>query len=195
MAKSDSLSQLTLVEVQNRSELRAWLEANHQRTESFWLVTFKKGSPSYLDRFAVLEELICYGWIDGIRRKLDDTKTMQLISQRKTKPWAQSYKDLAEKLTAQGIMHESGLRAIEQAKLNGMWDLMESVDRLEVPQDLEEHFDLFPGSKANWDRFAPSARRNVLRWLFSAKTDQTRQKRLKLIASEAQQNRKAHTNS
>ena len=72
------------VEVGSREELRNWLLENHKSAESFWLVTYKKSKPEkYVDRWVVLDELICFGWIDGIRRKLDGDRTMQLISQRK----------------------------------------------------------------------------------------------------------------
>lgn len=72
------------VEITSQEELRNWLMKNHKQTDSVWLVTYKKSSPDkYVSRWEVLDELICFGWIDGIRRKLDDQKTMQLISQRK----------------------------------------------------------------------------------------------------------------
>lgn len=68
------------VPIKSQEDLRAWLMANHQQEESIWLVTYKKSVPDfYVSRWEVLDELICFGWIDGIRRKLDENKTMQLI--------------------------------------------------------------------------------------------------------------------
>ena len=89
---------------------------NHTQSESVWLVTYKKSKPDkYVSRWDVLDELICFGWIDGIRRKLDDNKTMQLISQRKVEHWAKTYKERGAKLIEGGRMHESGLKTIEDS--------------------------------------------------------------------------------
>ncbi|MDZ7649124.1 MAG: hypothetical protein U5K54_19240 [Cytophagales bacterium] len=109
----------------------------HKQQESVWLVTYKKTVPEkYLSTSDVLDELLCFGWIDGIRRKLDDTRTMQLISPRKVEHWAKSYKDRISKLIQEGKVHEAGLHSIEIAKTNGLWDFMEDVDKLIVPNDL-----------------------------------------------------------
>ena len=82
MIKTESFNK---IEIKSVEELRAWLLQYHSQAESVWLVTYKKNRPEYyVSREDVLDELLCFGWIDGIRRKLDDTKTMQLISPRKT---------------------------------------------------------------------------------------------------------------
>ena len=96
------------VYVESREELRNWLLENHTKSESFWLVTYKKSVPDkYVDRWTVLDELICFGWIDGIRRKLDEERTTQLISQRKLA--------LGEKLQRQsGCFDSEGLAQNEQ---------------------------------------------------------------------------------
>ena len=80
MIKTASFSQ---VEVRSALELRRWLQAQQQQSRSVWLVTFKKHTgAAYLSRSAVLDELLCFGWVDGLARKLDADHTMQLISQR-----------------------------------------------------------------------------------------------------------------
>lgn len=89
------------VEVASAAELHRWLAANHARVEAVWLVTFRKSVPAkYVSTDEVLDELVSYGWIDGIRRKVDDERTMQLISPRRTRPWARTYKVRAERLIA-----------------------------------------------------------------------------------------------
>ena len=111
---------------------------NQSQAESVWLVTYKKNRPEYyVSREDVLDELLCFGWIDGIRRKLDDTKTMQLISPRKTQHWAKTYKDRVAKLIELGKMHSSGLKSIELSKENGLWTFMDDVDQLIIPNDLK----------------------------------------------------------
>ena len=81
------------VEVRSSGELRSWLVTNHSQAESVWLITYKKDHPLYyVTRWEVLDELLCFGWIDGMRRKLDAERTMQLISPRKAEHWAKTYK-------------------------------------------------------------------------------------------------------
>ena len=171
------------VAVESQEELRAWLVAHHSQAESVWLVTFKKSLPEkYVDRWAVLDELICFGWIDGMRRKLNEDQTMQLIAPRKVQHWAQSYKMRAEKLIEEGRMHESGLRSIEAGKASGLWNFMDDVDRLEIPEDLRRALDAKPGALAFFEGTNDSSKRNALRWVKLAKTKATRTKRILELA-------------
>lgn len=171
------------VEVSSSAELRSWLEKNHSQEESVWLVTFLKIVPEkYLSTSEVLDELICFGWIDGIRRKLDDTRTMQLISPRRVQHWAKSYKDRASKLIGQGKMHEAGFRSIQLSKQSGLWDFMDDVDQLIVPQDLLDELEKHAGATEFFYAINASSKRFVLRWLKLAKTDKTRNARILELA-------------
>ena len=171
------------VEVSSSAELRSWLEQHHQQEESVWLVTFLKSvSEKYLSTHEVLDELICFGWIDGIRRKLDERRTMQLISPRRVQHWAKTYKDRAAKLIEEGKMHAAGFQSIQRSKQAGLWDFMDDVDRLEVPQDLQEELDKVPGASEFFHGINDSSKRFVLRWLKLAKTDKTRTARIQNLA-------------
>lgn len=171
------------VEVSSSAELRSWLEQHHQQEESVWLVTFLKAVPEkYVSTHEVLDELICFGWIDGIRRKLDERRTMQLISPRRVQHWAKTYKDRAAKLIEEGRMHAAGFQSIERSKLAGLWDFMADVDRLEVPQDLQEGLEKVPGASEFFHGINDSSKRFVLRWLKLAKTDKTRTARIQQLA-------------
>jgi uncharacterized protein YdeI (YjbR/CyaY-like superfamily) len=170
------------VEIKSVDELRLWLSENYNKPESVWLVTYKKGEPdNYVSRWEVLDELICFGWIDGIRRKLDDKRTMQLISQRKVEHWARTYKERAAKLIQEGRMHESGLRSIEISKRNGLWDFMDDVDNLIIPEDLSKALSRMEGATAFFASINNSSKRFTLRWLKLAKTEGTRKKRIQKI--------------
>ena len=172
------------VEVRNAGELRQWLEGHHGRSESVWLVTYKKSEPDrYVSTSEVLDELICFGWIDGIRRKLDDTRTMQLISPRKVEHWAKTYKDRAAKLIREGKMQEAGYRSIELSKQSGLWDFMDDVDQLIIPKVLQEELEKNEEAAAFFYAINPSSKRFVLRWIKLAKTDSTRNKRIQEIAA------------
>ena len=81
------------VEIASADALWDWLEINHTTADTVWLVTFKKAVPDkFVSTGEVLDALVAYGWTDGIRRKLDDERTMQIISRRKTEHWAKTYK-------------------------------------------------------------------------------------------------------
>ena len=184
------------IEVTNKHELWDWLEQNHRQAESVWLVTFKKVvTDKYLSREEVLDALVAYGWIDGVRSQVDEGKTMQLISPRKTRPWAKSYKLRAHTLMSLGLMKPSGQAAVDLAIQNGGWDEMNEVDELVIPEDLELALKNLGQALEYFQGFPESARRNILRWIASAKTDATRRKRIDLVASEASFNRRVNSHS
>lgn len=171
------------VEISSQEDLRSWLMKNHQQPESVWLVTYKKIVPEkYVSRWEVIDELICFGWIDGIRRKLDENRTMQLISQRKVEHWAKTYKERAAKLIDEGKMHDSGLQAINVSKSNGLWNFMDDVDNLIVPEDLREELSKYNEANEFFDSINDSSKRFALRWLKLAKTEKTRRKRINKLA-------------
>jgi uncharacterized protein YdeI (YjbR/CyaY-like superfamily) len=188
MIESDRFEQVVVESVE---VLRAWLTNNHASDASVWLVTYKKVvQDKYVSRAEVLDELLCFGWIDGIMRKVDDQRVMQLISRRRVQHWAQSYKECAARLIAENRMHPAGLAAIEQSKREGLWDAMADVDALVVPDDLANALAAVPSARARFDGFAPSYRRNVLRWIKLAKMQPTRAKRIALTVETATRNMK-----
>lgn len=179
------------VELESLALLRDWLTANHDRTEGVWLVTYMKIVPGkFIDRWDVLDELLCFGWTDGLRRKLDENRTMQLISPRRQQAWAQSYKDRVERLEAAGRIAAPGRAAIKQSKALGLWEAYAAVDALAVPDDLLNVLRGRPPAEPNFAAAAPSYRRNVLRWIAAAKKPDTRAKRIAHLASHAAANRK-----
>jgi uncharacterized protein YdeI (YjbR/CyaY-like superfamily) len=170
------------VEVRSATDLHRWLLAHHAQADSVWLVTWKKkqGAP-FVSMDEVLDELIAFGWIDGLRRKLDDDMAMQLISPRKQQAWAKTYKVRAARLEADGRMQAAGRAAIEAAKTAGRWDETAAVDALIVPDDLAIALCKEPAAQTFFEASAPSYRRNVLRWLHVAKRPETRMERIARI--------------
>lgn len=178
------------VEVKSDAELWSWLERNHTQSQSVWLVTWKRQIPErYVSRESVLDALIAFGWVDGRRMKLDDERTMQLIAPRKQQVWAQTYKARAARLIKEGRMQPAGLSAVEAAKVSGKWDTLAHVDALEEPDALIRALD-GAGAISWWRASAKSYRRNVLRWIATAKTDKTRQKRIRIIDDHAARGQK-----
>jgi len=170
------------VEIISQEQLRNWLKKNYSQEEGVWLVTFKKSEKEkYVSRDEVLDELICFGWIDGIRRKLDNTRTMQLISPRRVQHWAKTYKDRAAKLIEENIMHQSGLDSIKKGKESELWNFMDDVDNLIIPKDLDVALNKLEGAFDFFSNINDSSKRFVLRWIKLAKTEKTRNSRIEKI--------------
>lgn len=181
MIKTANFEQL---EITSAQELSAWLEENHVQEESVWLVTFLKAEKeAYVSRDEVLDELLCFGWIDGIRRKVDDKRTMQLISPRRVQHWFKSYKDRAAILIEEGRMQQAGLDSINAGKKSGLWDFMDDVDKLIIPNDLQAALNKLKGAFEFFDAINDSSKRFVLRWVKLAKTAKTRESRIHKIAA------------
>lgn len=189
MTKTENFAR---IEIDSIDALWEWMAENHGQTDSVWLVTWKKDTPTkYLSTSDVLDALIAHGWIDGIRRKHEDPlRTMQLIAPRKMQAWAKSYKDRAEKLRKEGRMHEAGEAAIAEAKSNGMWVFYDDVDALIDPEDLSAALAQDTFAQANYAASPPAYRRNLLRWIKLAKTQPTRAKRIAAIVDAARDNRR-----
>ena len=179
MIKTENFIQ---VEVKSSSELREWLLMNHTQKESIWLVTCKKEvTEKYVSVQEVLDQLLCFGWIDGIRRKLDQERTMQLVAPRKVEHWSQTYKLRFAKLEELGLIHQSGFNAVEASKKAGLWNFMDDVDNLIIPNDLQEALAINNEAKLFFDAINASSKRFVLRWIKLAKTDKTRVSRIEQI--------------
>lgn len=188
---------LPLVEVATRADWRTWLEREHHRSAGVWAVTVKKGSlapgEEYVSAADLNEECLCFGWIDSKPGRVDDRTTALLCTPRKPgSGWSKVNKDRLERLLADGLVAEAGLLAIAAAKADGSWNALDAIDALEVPDDLGAALDSRPPARANFAAFPPSARRGILEWIASAKTEPTRTKRVTETAELAQQDIRAN---
>ncbi|MEM9784589.1 MAG: YdeI/OmpD-associated family protein, partial [Pseudomonadota bacterium] len=173
------------VEIAAEHALWEWLADHHDQAESVWVVTWKAAHRErYVSRDQMLDALIAFGWIDGRRMKLDEDRTMQLISPRRETRWTESYKARADRLDAEGRMRDPGRRAIAESKARGHWDTSAPIDALETPEDLLAALARHR-ARSWWDGAAPSYRRNVLRWIAYAKRPETRAKRIESVAEHA----------
>lgn len=174
----------------NSKEWRKWLQKNHQKRDSIWLVMYKKASgiPTISWSEAV-DEALCFGWIDSIKKKRDEESAIQFFSKRKPKStWSKINKDKVERLIESGLMTEAGQKAIEAARENGTWNTLDEVDALTIPPDLEKSFKLHKGSKAYFETLSKSVKKMMLYWILSAKRPETRLRRItEIVASAAQQ--------
>ncbi len=177
-----------------RAEWRAWLEANHGRSEGVWLISYRKAArrPAVTYDEAV-EEALCFGWVDSKPGKLDAERTMLYFAPRNAgSGWAKTNKGRVERLLAAGLMAPAGLAKVEAAKADGSWTKLDAVELLEVPTDLAEALEAHAGARANFDAFPKSVRRGILEWIAQAKRPETRAKRVEETARLAGQNIRAN---
>ncbi len=181
------------VHADDRATWRAWLEANHATARSAWLVTFRAGlGREGLDYEAAVEEALCFGWVDSTGGKVDDERGKLYFAPRKPRSvWAASNKARVERLIADSRMAPAGLAAIDLAKANGSWEILDSVERLEVPDDLLAALEAHPPAAANYAAFPPSARKQLLAWVATARRPETRSTRIATIAEAAARNERA----
>lgn len=162
-------------------EWRAWLQEHHATERELWLVFYKKhtGKASLAYEDAVLEAL-CFGWIDGILKRIDDEKHMVRFSpRRKNSIWSATNKERVAKLIADGRMMDVGLAKIKEAKKNGQWDRAD-VQRpvLEVPSELKDALTASKAAERHFASLALSYRKQFIWWIASAKRDDTRRRRV-----------------
>lgn len=182
------------VHPQDRREWREWLQANHTRPSGIWVVLWKKASGKpVLPYDDLVEEALCFGWIDSKPNKLDANRSLLWLSPRKpATAWSALNKARIARAVAAGRMTEAGLAKIEAAKRDGSWSKLDSVDALLIPPDLEAAFQAFPGAAANFQAFPPSARRGILEWIGNARTQTTRDRRVTETARLAAINERAN---
>lgn len=185
-----SLDDAPLVPVDDRATWRAWLEANHATATGAWLVTWRARSGRVgLDYEAAVEEALCFGWVDSTAGTVDDERGKLYFAPRKVRsPWAATNKARVARLLAAGRMAPAGLAAIDRAKANGSWTILDSVERLEVPDDLAAALGSRPPAAVNFAAFPPSARKMLLGWVALAVRPETRASRVTTIAEDAARN-------
>lgn len=164
----------------SRQGWRMWLASNHERDEGLWVAYRKKSSslegPIYDD---LVEEALCFGWIDSTTRRVDDDRTVQWFSPRRPGGlWSALNKARIARLIEQGQMTEVGQAVIDRANADGSWSQTDSVDALVVPPDLQAALDAAPGANAGYIAMADSNKKQYLWWIHSAKRPTTRADRI-----------------
>jgi len=171
---------------------RKWLEQNSNTKKAVWLVLYTKasGKQSITWRQAV-DEALCFGWIDSKKIKIDDESSHQFFSKRKaSSTWSKINKEKVEALINEDLMTASGYQSIEIAKKNGSWSILDDVEELLIPKDLEDKFKIRPGSRDFFLSLSKSTRKAMLQWIVLARRPETREKRISEIVEQAAQKQK-----
>jgi uncharacterized protein YdeI (YjbR/CyaY-like superfamily) len=187
-----SMADAPQVHAETRAAWRAWLEANHASESGVWLVSWRRGEGPRVEYVEAVEEALCFGWIDSQGSNIDERRSKQYYAPRKPHSlWAATNKARVERLIAEGLMRPAGLAAIERAKANGSWLLLDDVEQGLVPDDLTAALAAHPPATANFDAFPKSAKRALLAWAAMAKRPETRAGRIRQIAERAAVNERA----
>lgn len=162
-----------------RAAWREWLAAHPDRHEGTWVVYRKKSSdldgPDYDD---LVEESLCFGWIDSQNRRVDEDRSIQWFSpRRKGGIWSASNKERIQRLERAGLMTDGGRAVIDQAKADGSWSQLDDVEALIVPPDLAAALESAGATEA-YEALADSAKQQALWWITSAKREVTRATRI-----------------
>ena len=176
------------------ADWRVWLETHHPRGEGVWVITYKKaaGKPT-LTYDEIVDEAMCFGWVDSTPRKLDDERSMRYVAPRKAgSGWSRVNKERIARLTVEGRMAPAGLAKIAAAKADGSWSLLDVVENMEIPDDLAKAFVRHPGSATHFEAFPRSVKRGILEWIHTAKRAATRAQRIEETARLAAENVRAN---
>ena len=167
----------------DRSQLRIWLAENFGQDQGIWAVFYKKSTGlSDLSWEAIVEECLCFGWIDSLPGKVDESRTKIYISPRKPNSgWSRRNKDLLLQLQKKRMMEKPGLAAIDRAKANGSWERFDLAEALVVPDELQRALDESAEFAKKWQLLSESKRRQSLQQIYDAKTIETRLKRINAL--------------
>ncbi len=162
-------------------ELSKWLQANHATESELLIKMFKKGSgiPSVNWNEVVIESL-CWGWIDGVKKSLDDQAYLQRITPRKARSnWSKRNTEHVDRLIIEGRMKEPGLVHVRAAKADGRWKNAYTTSEMKVPADFLATLERMPKAKQFYETLTKSNRYTIAYGLESAKKPETRQRRFK----------------
>jgi uncharacterized protein YdeI (YjbR/CyaY-like superfamily) len=169
------------------AEFRAWLEANHDTATELWIGYYRKGVPktsmTYLE---AVDEALCFGWIDGQTKRIDDEVTAQRFTpRRRTSNWSAINIDKVARLTAEGRMHLAGIRAFEERDRRR--DATYSYERpsQELPSEWLARFEADAAAWSYWQAETPSYRRTAVYWVVSAKRPETRERRFASLVADS----------
>ncbi len=176
-----------LLDFADRGELRAWFESHHDSESEARVVIHKSGPrKGQLTLREAQEEAVCFGWVDAINRRIDDSRYwLRFVPRKPGSAWSASNIRRVEKMTQTGLMTGAGLDTVTEAQGNGQWDLALRVERTDlIPVDLERALRGMSGGLAAYEALPHSRKKQILRSLFTAKASATLERRLRAVVDE-----------
>lgn len=176
----------------DREAFHDWLKKNSTISDGVWLLFGKKGGPDTLTAHEALEEALCFGWIDGQMKSLDDKSYKKYFSIRRSNSnWSEKNKKLVAELEKQGKITDLGKAKIEEAKKNGQWDKPKaspvSDEQIAFLSDLLKEYE---PAYTNFLVMSPSVKKTYTKAYYDAKTDAGREKRIEWMVDRLNKNLK-----
>lgn len=181
-----------LMKFSDREEFRKWLGSHCQSDDGIWILFGKAGGPKTVKAGEALEEALCFGWIDGQMKSIDDKTYKKYFSMRREKSkWSEKNKTLTKSLEERGLMTDFGRKKIEEAKQNGQWDATKpgavTEEQIACLAALLEGYE---PACTNFQAMSLSVQKTYTRAYFDAKTDAGREKRIAWMVDRLNQNLK-----
>ncbi|OQX98632.1 MAG: hypothetical protein B6I20_10845 [Bacteroidetes bacterium 4572_117] len=177
----------------DRDSWRQWLAKNYSTVTGIWFVYYKKhtGKPSVSYTNSV-EEALCYGWIDSIKKRVDDERYVHKFTQRKDKSkWSWTNKKLVKQLIENGKMTNAGMKKVEAAKQNGEWYKKEvNIIDFSFSDNVLATFKLNKTAFNNYNLLTNKQKAQYTAWIMSTKKEQTQINRLNKLISELEKGAK-----
>ena len=168
-------------EFASSAAFEAWLSEHHDKADEIWIRIHKvaSGLPSITPKEAI-DVVLCWGWIDGIRKSLDAKSYLQRYTPRRPKSvWSKINVDNVARLTAEGRMIEHGLREVEAARQDGRWAKAYAGGReMKIPEELATAIDADPSAKATFIKLTAQNRYALAFRLHNLKTDAGRERKI-----------------
>ena len=179
-------SKLREIHPKTRAGWRSWLADNHTMADGVWLIYYRASTGKRrLTWEDAVREALCFGWIDSKVKPIDDERYKQIFTPRKPQSvWSKVNKQYIAELVEAELMTDAGLEAVDVAKENGAWSLLEPVDALMVPADLESALRSSKRAREAYEALSKSAKRAILYPLYTAKREDTRANRLAKALAE-----------
>lgn len=180
------------MEFSNREQFREWLRDHAQSNDGVWLLFGKAGGPKTIKAGEALEEALCFGWIDGQMKSIDDKMYKKYFSMRREKSkWSEKNKKLVKSLEERGLMTDLGREKIEEAKKNGQWDAPKPAAVTEEQiAGLSALLEEYEQAHANFEGMSLSVKKTYTQAYLDAKTDAGREKRIAWMVDRLNQNLK-----
>lgn len=187
-------STFDLIDPGSRAEWRRWLKKNHAVSSGVRVVVHKKINPRpKLTYDEVVEEALCYGWIDSKPNALDEHRyILHLYPRRPRSVWSQRNKERVKRLIKSGLMAPPGLAKVKAAKKDSSWSSLDAVDSVVLPKDLMSALRADGAALRHFAAFTDSSKKIILYWIETAKKPETRVKRIKETVAQAASNIKAY---
>lgn len=178
------------LEFAGRAEFRAWLSGHCRSSGGVWLLFGKAGGPKTLTAAEALEEALCFGWIDGQMRSVDEKRYRKYFSlRRENSKWSEKNKALAQRLEEQGLMTDFGREKIREARQNGQWDAPKPMEI--TGEHIARVAALLEGIEpafTNFQAMPLSVQKTYARAYFDAKTEAGRERRAAWLTERLNQN-------